>query len=188
MSTANVLKTFVLALAGMVGIFFGVGALLADRWVVESVRTVTAPPARVAPLLGDFEAWERWSTMRLTLGPQVQRTVEGEPGRPGHRVVWSGAAGRASLTIVRADAGAIAYEYHSHARDDAAPQLAGTGSITIAAEGEGTRVTWRDEGSWPDYAGRWFGWFGGLQVRVQQIQTTSLAGLQEALEQDPPPK
>lgn len=172
----------VLALGGMVVVFFVVGALLADRWFVENQRTIAAPPAVVGKLLGDFDAWEKWSTMKVTLGPQVTRTVEGAPGTVGHRVAWSGVEGGASLTLATVEDGRLVYEYHSRRGAEAQAFLAGRGIITFRADGAGTLVTWRDEGTWDNYPMRWVGWFGGLQERIRQIQTSSLEGLQHAVE------
>jgi hypothetical protein len=182
MSTGSALKTMVLALGGMVVVFFVVGALLADHYFVESHRTIAAPPAVVGKLVGDFDAWEQWSTMKVALGPQVQRTVTGAAGAAGHRVEWSGSAGGASLTLVTVEPGKVVYEYHS--RRGAGPEmdLAGRGGITYVAQGAGTLVTWHDEGQWGNYGMRWVGWFGGLQERIRQIQTSSLEGLQHAVE------
>lgn len=170
-------------LAGLVVTFYGVGALLADRWQVESRRTIAATPERVAALLGDFDAWERWSTMKLSLGPQVERKVTGAPGAVGHTVRGSGAQGGASLSIVRWAPGELAYEYHSQRPGASAEVLAGTGTIRWVASGGQVEVTWRDEAPLEGLAARWVGWFGGLQEHVKQIHTTSLQGLATAAEQ-----
>lgn len=182
---ARMFKTMAFTLAGLVVTFFGVGHLLADRWQVETRRSIAAKPERIAELLGDFDAWERWSTMKIALGPQVQRTVTGTPGTAGHAVAWSGAQGKSTLALVRFGPGELGYDYHSQRSTDAAPTLAGRGSITWTAEGDQVLVVWRDDAPLDSLAARWVGWFGGLQERVKQIHTTSLQGLAAAAESSP---
>lgn len=179
----NALKTMVLALAGMVLTFYAVGALLSDRWHVETTRSLEGSPQAIAAAVGDFETWQQWSSMKVTLGPQVERRVEGARGTVGHRVVWSGAEGLAMLTLSEVSGDALRYDYHSQRHGDATPTLAGRGQLRWRVEGDQTLVTWRDEGSWDQLAGRWIGWFGGLQERVKQIHSSSLTGLQSYLEQ-----
>jgi hypothetical protein len=189
MSTVKVVvRAMALAMAGMVVVFFAVGALLTDRWHVETVRTIRgeAGAGAVRALLCDFSTWPVWSSMNANLGPQTQHRVEGDAAAVGHRIVWTGAAGRAALRLTEVADGAIGYEFTVQRPDDAEATPRGRGRITWRAngtgDGGGVEVRWRDESDLRTYAERWFGWFGAIQESVRQIQQTSLAGLQEAVE------
>ena len=185
----HVLKTMALALAGMVLVFFAVGALLVDSWHVETSLTMKAPPARLVELVGNFDVWEKWSAMKVTLGPQDQRQVTGAPGTVGHKVSWKGREGEAVLSLTKVDADGVHYDYHSQRPGEATMTLAGQGRVTWRTDGGATKVVWFDESSWAQqplmnrFAGRWIAWFGGIQERVRQIQTSSLQGLQRVAEE-----
>lgn len=154
-NTKVVLKTMVLALAGSVVVFCAVSPLLADRWSIETTRTIAAPPDRVRALFGDFDEWEKWSTYKVAPGVQVERRVDGAPGTPGHRVTWSDPGGATWLTLVAVDDGGLRFEQRSRAAADPHDTLVSRGHVTWRAEGAGTRVTWRDEGAWSHYFERW---------------------------------
>lgn len=173
-------QTLALTLGATVLIFFGVGFLLADHWQVDTTRTVAAPPAKVEALLRDFELWQQWSQMKIDLGNQGSREVTGTPGAIGHRVLWKGAQGDTMLTFREFAPGKLSYDYHSRLPEAGEPLLVGQGSITWVADGDGTKVTWHDEGRFPHFLMRWIGWFGALQEQVRQIQSSSLAGLADA--------
>ncbi|MCA8948839.1 MAG: SRPBCC family protein [Planctomycetes bacterium] len=175
-------RTLVFAVAATLLVFYGVGLLLADHWDVDSERTVAAPPARVAPLLGDFATWQDWSGMRVELGAGMTREVSGEPGHAGHQIAWRGAQGAAILRLVEVGPGAIDYELLSQRAGDPDEAVVGRGRIRWQAEGDGTRVSWHDEGQADAIVLRWIAWFGAMQEQVRQIQTVSLAGLQKAVE------
>lgn len=183
----NALKTMVLALAGMVLIFLGVGSMLPDQWHVEASRVIQAPPAKVVALLQDFQTWEKWSSLKAEMGAGTQRVVSGTPGTVGHRVTWTGPHGTAMLTVASIDAESLTYDFHIQVPPAPEPQRKGQGRLRWVAEGDGCRVTWRDDGTWDGLALRWFGWYGALQEQVKQVQGTSLAGLQREFEEANPP-
>ena len=80
----------VLALAGMVLVYLGVGAILANEWQVDATRTVAVSAEEVGALVRDFRNWKKWSSMEARLGPQTTLEVTGEAGTVGHRMTWSG--------------------------------------------------------------------------------------------------
>jgi hypothetical protein len=180
-------KTLVLALAGTILIFYGVGMLLADRWYVETTRTVPAPVTKVVPLLGNFATWADWSQMNANLGPETTREVTGQPGTVGHQITWRGAQGHARLVLAGVADNRLQYEFWRQAPGETAAVLRGHGSVRweavpgASADTTATEVTWRDDGTWDNLAGRWIGWFGALQERMRQIQTSSLTGLEAAV-------
>lgn len=168
----------VFSLAGLILVFYAVGSLLADRWWVQTERVVGGAPAAVAALVGDLRTWEQWAAVQVELGPGTTRSFEGEPGKVGQRLVWNGPRGKAALAVTAIDAGGMAYAIGF---DVAEAGQKATGSVRWTADGERCRVTWRDEGVHANLFLRWFGWFGALQERVRQFQSTSFAGLEQQL-------
>ena len=177
-----------LALAATVVVFVGVGYLLTDRWSVDSDRLVTAPVERVEPLLRDFKAWQAWSGMTVELGAGMEQKFSGDPGSVGHQVMWTGAQGDAILRLAAIGPGRLDYDFLSRRPEDAEPTLIARGHIVWRTDGEGTRVEWHDEGELRNLIERWIGWFGALQEQVRQIQGSSLAGLQKAVDSPVQPK
>ncbi|MCA8967151.1 MAG: SRPBCC family protein [Planctomycetes bacterium] len=175
-----VFKTLVLTMAGTILVYYGVGAILANEWVVETSRSVTAPPAKVAAVLGDFATWKDWSQMDANLGPETQREVSGAPGTVGHAITWRGGQGLARLQLVEVTPASIRYEFTRQLPGEQELLLSGRGQVSWVPEGTGSKVTWRDEGKWDSMPGRWIGWFGALQERMRQIQNSSLEGLERA--------
>ena len=184
MSTSKwLLGALTVSLAGMVLVYFGVGQLLAREWSAENVRTIAAPPAAVAAVLGDFHTWEHWSSlgarMPESLGTETKATFAGAPGTVGHAIVWQGSRGMATLRLAEVAPDHLVCEFASQDAQETEVRVRGRTDLSWRAEGSGTRVVWHDAGTWPDLAGRWFGWFGALQEHVKQIQRVSLDGLQE---------
>ncbi|HEU4420182.1 MAG TPA: SRPBCC family protein [Planctomycetota bacterium] len=177
----------VLALAGMVLVYLGVGAILANEWQVDATRTVAVSAEEVGALVRDFRNWKKWSSMEARLGPQTTLEVTGEAGTVGHRMKWSGNQGQATLTMCAVAPGAIDYEFHSQGPQETQMLLRGKGRVEWVADGTGCRVHWHDEGKWDSLAGRWIGWFGALQERVKEIQATSLAGIERAVAESKQP-
>ncbi|MBL8730139.1 MAG: SRPBCC family protein [Planctomycetes bacterium] len=182
MSTPKVVfGAMVFACAGMVVVYFAVGLLLVDHWQVTTSRTIASPPARIAAAVGDLSTWEQWASVDATLGPQTHRSVFGEPGTVGHGLRWTGSAGTATLTFTSVTPEAIDYEFGGEdPQQQQRPRS--TGRIEWHDEGGSCRLRWHDEGTWPNLAGRWWGWFGAMQVHMQQLQSASLEGLAERVE------
>ncbi|MBM3975305.1 MAG: hypothetical protein FJ301_14520 [Planctomycetes bacterium] len=173
-----VFRCAVFSLAGLVLVFYGVGALLRDRWSVTSERPVPGAPATVAALVGDLHTWERWAAVQVELGPNTTRAVTGDAGKPGQRLVWNGPRGVAALEVTALDAAGMSYAIGFEVADGGHKA---TGRVEWAADGDRCRVRWRDEGVHANLFLRWFGWFGALQERVQQFQAASFAGLEQEL-------
>ena len=60
------LRIGLVAVVGVIALYFGLGSLLPTTWQVESTGFVPAPPARVVPMLADFGSWKDWSTIAGT--------------------------------------------------------------------------------------------------------------------------
>lgn len=176
-----VFKATALSLAGAILVGYGVGHLLADRWHVTTTHTLKAAPERVAAALLDLSTWEHWYGAKVDLGNPTRAAVHGEVGKVGHTLVWSGPLGEARLRLAAIEPGAVAYDYGVRNKDGSTGGN-GTGRIEYQQSPEGCTVRWTDRGVWDNVMLRWFGWFGALQERCQQIHDASLTGLERHLE------
>ena len=183
MSTKRVVFSALLfALAGMVLVMFVVGfTLLPDRFDVRTERSFAAPVQRVAALLTDLKSWYDWASIDANLGPQTTREVAGVPGTAGQVMRWSGQKGTATLRFTAVGDSGLEYEFGGVLADGRDYPWRGQGRIEWQPDGERCRVVWRETLVWDTLAGRWVAWFGAQQERVQQIQVSSLQGLDEVV-------
>ena len=182
------LRTMVLALAGSVLVFLGIGLILADGWEVSSTRPMDTPAAPVVERIVDLRRWSEWSALEFRLGSKTERTVEGVPGQPGQVATWRGPMGVAQLELTDITDDAVDYRLaYRYGDDDASAGGRFTGAIRwreLPPEGDGgpvTEVTWIERGSLDSLVARWSNWFGALQEKVRQVQGASLGGLEEAV-------
>ena len=173
------MKVDVLVLAGFVLDYLGVGNFLAKAWTVTSQAVVQGAPERVAAAVADLGSWSTWSPLDVPLGPETRREVSGQAGAVGQRITWRGPQGTMTLELVRVTPADIGYVLR--AGEQGGPDLK-FGRIAWDAVAEGTRIEWTESGFFPDFAARWFGWFGAIQERVRAFQQASLAGLQRAIQ------
>lgn len=173
------MKVVVLVLAGFVLVYLGVGNFLAKAWTVTSQAVVQGAPERVAAAVADLGTWSMWSPLDVPLGPETRREVSGQAGAVGQRITWRGPQGTMTLELVRVTPADIGYVLR--AGEQGGPDLK-FGRIAWDAVAEGTRIEWTESGFFPDFAARWFGWFGAIQERVRAFQQASLAGLQRAIQ------
>lgn len=176
-----VFKATALSLAGAILVGYGVGHLLADRWYVTTTHTLKADPERVAAALLDLSSWQHWYGAKVDLGNPTRAEVQGQVGTVGHTLVWSGPLGEARLRLAAIEPGAVAYDYGVRNKDGSTGGT-GTGRVEYQKSPEGCSVSWTDRGVWDNVMLRWFGWFGALQDRCQQIHDASLTGLERHLE------
>ena len=173
------LRIALVALAGVVALYFAVGSLLPTGWTVESTARIEAPPAAVLPKVVDFGAWKAWSSIGASVRPNTEVVVEGEPGTVGHRLIWrSGTELEAMLRVTAVDDDGMAYEFLNRVGGEMKPL--GAGSLRLQPDGAGTLVTWTDSMVVDSFAGRWFTWFGAQQEAAKTFQQTSLSGLKSS--------
>ena len=178
------LRAMLFALAGMMLVFLLVGFVLADEWHMDTNRRVPASPERVAALVTDLSTWPRWTAMQADLGPQTTREIKGAPNTPGQAIEWSGLRGRGIVAVEAVGADRLEYVVKSQSAANEPAATFAKGRIEWKADGQGTRVTWHEEGQCRNLVERWFVWFGAVQERVRQIQAASLTGLTRDLEGD----
>lgn len=186
-NTKFVLRAMVLALAGSVLVFLGVGMILADEWTVTTTRTMSAPVEQVAAPVRNLDAWQSWSSIDFQLGNPTKRSYSGEAGKPGQESMWSGPLGQAVVTLDAVTEDGVGYRIgYVYREANVGGKFAGT--ITWKATASGTEVTWTENGKLGSLIERWTNWFGALQDKVQQIQRASLAGLEEHVLEGNEPK
>jgi len=144
------LGTVVLGGGGLLlTLFLLVGWLLPSSWEAEATLVIPAPPAAVYPLLDSPEGWQRW-----TPWPEsgVQRSGVTRGG--GATLSWDDPElGAGSFTIVSATENQrVDYAVRVDEGD-----MRTDGTLTLAPEGAGTRVQWREEGDlgWNPLMGYW---------------------------------
>jgi hypothetical protein len=182
MSTSRfVLRAMVLTLAAMVLIFLLVGQLLAKSWRVETTRLLPVPTARVAALVQDLGSWSTWAGADVNLGSPTKRSVQGAPATVGQALVWEGPRGSATMTLTAVGSDHVEYALGRTVVGVDAPAPKAGGRIEWRQEGEQCQLRWIDYGDLDTLALRWFGWFGAYQHRYQQVQNSSIVGLEQKL-------
>lgn len=152
----NLWKKIALGLVGVVALFIVVGLFLPRTAHVERSIQVQAAPATVFTVLNSFRQFNRWSPW-ADIDPNAKTTFEGPESGVGAKMSWSGNSevGSGSQEIIDSQApskivvklvfGDFSGEFRA--------------SYLLAAEGEGTRVTWAYDG---DAGNSVFGRYMGL--------------------------
>jgi effector-binding domain-containing protein len=67
---------------------------------VERTGMIQAPASAVQATLADFNTFQKWSPWK-EYDPNMKITVEGEPGKPGHKYAWEGNkdVGKGTMTL-----------------------------------------------------------------------------------------
>lgn len=144
-----------LGLVGAVGLFVVVGLFLPRTAHVARSIEIQAAPATVFTVLNGFRQFGRWSPWS-DKDPQMKVAFEGPESGIGAKMSWTGnsAVGTGSQEIVDSQApgkvvvklgfGGFSGEFQA--------------SYLLAAEGDGTRVTWAFNGDYgSNIIGRYFG-------------------------------
>jgi hypothetical protein len=115
-----------------------VGFLLPGRWQVERSVLVAAPAATVFPLLDSPRGWDRWAPLG-----DVESSFAGPEHGPGASRSWDHPElgdGTFSILSTRPDR---EVQYRVEVQEGS---LVTQGTLRLAPEGEGTRVTWTEVG------------------------------------------
>ncbi|OJT26774.1 hypothetical protein BO221_01745 [Archangium sp. Cb G35] len=137
------LKKILIASATLVGLLLAIGLVLPSTFRVERSMTIQAPPEAVYPYVANLERWREWGPWRAEKYPGSQWTFGGPQEGVGAVHSWSGGSvGNGTLSLTQADPKTgVAYDMSvEHGR------YLVHGRISFAPEGQGTRVTWVDEG------------------------------------------
>jgi hypothetical protein len=177
------MRVFLVAIVGVVAMWFGIGGILPKAWQVESQTSVPrVGAAEVMPLLGSFGAWREWSALNTTERANASVTIGGEPGTAGHQITWTNADNEAILRLVKVGPLGIEYDFLNRVGAGVSLRRQGHGSITIHEGKDGCTLVWRDESLTESFTERWFAWFGAQQEAARKFQETSLGSLRNYLE------
>ena len=137
------LKKILIAFATLVGLLLVIGFALPSRFRVERSTTIQAPPEAIYPYVANLQRWQEWAPWSAKKYPDSQWMFGGPEAGVGAVHSWSGGrVGNGTLSLTEADPKTgVAYEMSvEHGR------YLLHGRISFAPEGQGTRVTWVDEG------------------------------------------
>lgn len=168
----------VVALAGMVLLYFALGSFLPQNWTVQTQRQVTSQPEAVVPLFADFGTWESWAAVAGTERGDTKIEIDGKAGEVGHAIRWRANQNEATMRLSAVHADGIDYEFYSRLGKDTEPRLRGRGSLRATKNEYGSMVVWKDEILLDGLAERWFAWFGAQQEMQARFQEASLSKLQ----------
>lgn len=146
---ARLIKKFAIGLTLAVVAGLGVAAALPRTWKVERSILIAAPAEKIVPLVVDLKRWQDWSPWTRAMDPALRNIYEGQQDGVGAKWSWLGPQmGSGKIEIVAVDAQSIEIE---ECIESAEPNARAW--FRFSAEGEGTRVTWRDEGTLPPLGG-----------------------------------
>lgn len=162
----------------LAAVFVVGGLLLPSKTHVERSIAIERPPAQVYAMLDSFKRFNEWSPW-YAMEPSAKYSYSGPDSGVGATMAWEGqTVGRGSQRIVESlpqSKVAMALEF------DGSQAAA---SYTLAAEGQGTRVTWAlDSDHGYNLVARWFGLV--MEKMVGKDYEQGLAKLKQVLESDP---
>ena len=120
----------------------GVGFALPSAYKVERSLVIDAPPERIYPLVASPRRWPQWSIWTRR-DPAMAIEYFGPESGQGAGWRWnSKTEGRGEMTFLTADpARGLSYKLYFPDYNSTS-----TGDFLLAAEGNGTRVTWTNHG------------------------------------------
>lgn len=164
-----------------VALLVALGFVLPRRWHVERSVQVAAPPERIYPMVTNLRRWQEWSAWTRDVDPLARRSYQGPEEGVGAGAAWAGPTlGRGKLVIVSSVA------EHGVKLDQAieGEQLNSHASVRFERNGDGTKVTWTDEGSLPPVLGAYLR--ATVEERLGAGLEASLAKLKAKVEALPP--
>ncbi|OAI52007.1 hypothetical protein AYO44_16805 [Planctomycetaceae bacterium SCGC AG-212-F19] len=142
-------KWLLLLVLGLAALIIGIPLFLLDgKYEVARETTIKAAPEAVHKQVGDLREWPNWLPF-VKQDPSVKTTIETPTGVGAHQH-WTSNQGNGKLTFTATDPHK-GVEY-TMLFDEKWPAQ---GSITYAAAGEDTRVTWRMTGQNSGVLGKW---------------------------------
>lgn len=143
------------ALGLVVAAVLAYGATQPTTWRVSVQQRIDAPPEVVHAWVIDLSTWPSWFAAPDPTG-QTTYTVAGPGVGAGSSFAWKGNGSFGELTVQTATPGeGITYTLVMEASE-----TNGYGSVRIEPDGDGSRVTWTDEGDMERFP------VGGLMARM----------------------
>ena len=133
---------------GIVALILVIAAIIGTKWDIERSVSIQAPVDRVWGMVNSLHQLNSWNPW-MAKDPNIHLEYSGMDGKTGASFAWKSQVknvGEGSQTIIAVDEGKALTS-----RVDFIKPFAGTGTayLRIAAEGAGTRATWRMESSTP---------------------------------------
>ena len=120
----------------LIGIL-GLGVAMSSSWEAEASDVIDAPVQDIMAYLDSPEGWRAWTPWPDSVFP-----TDGPARGQGAGMAWDDPElGDGSFTLTQVTATGV--QYHVEVNGGA---MVTDGTIELAAEGSGTRVTWREEG------------------------------------------
>lgn len=132
------LKKILLTVLVLILLLLGIGFLLPVDSDVERSVVIDAPASTIYPTLATLRTWPEWTAWSSEQDPDCEWSFEGPETGAGAVMKWEGRRHmKGTLTIDKADP--LTGIQYTLAMEDMDPMK---GSVTLAAEGSGTKVTW----------------------------------------------
>ncbi|MBL8924162.1 MAG: SRPBCC family protein [Myxococcaceae bacterium] len=169
---------FVGAVALLIG---AIGALLPRQWSVARSIRIEAPPERVLPFVANLRRWQDWAVWTKAMDPNLVNTFAGPEEGVGARWQWQGPVmGRGAMTVTAADLTGVSI-------DEAIESdvVNARGRLSFVPDGQGTTVTWSDQGTLPPMGGFFR---ENLEAMLGGHFEKGLSALKVLAEKQPPPQ
>lgn len=115
------------------------------KYHVERNTSIKADVQKVTSLISDFNQWKSWSPWNV-IEPGHQITVEGEPGKPGHKMSWEGEIiGKGTQELISSEGGTLKFKLVFLMPWKAYSDV----EFHVEQKGEETSVTWQLDSSMP---------------------------------------
>lgn len=148
----KILKRILTIVAALAVVFFAGAILIPPTYRVERVATIDAPAAKVYPLIAEPKAWQRWTVWNQR-EPGMKVAFSGAAAGQGAKWEWEGKDGKGSMEFTAA----VPDRSITYRLGFVEMNMYSTGALTLVPEGNGTRISWTNEG---DVGGnpmmRWF--------------------------------
>ena len=138
----KVVKWMAIVAAVLLAVFFG-GALLIDpAYRVERVAVINAPAPKVYALISDPKAWVKWTVWNQR-EPNMKMGFSGAASGQGAKWEWESKDGHGNMEFT----GAEPDRQIRYRLGFVEMSMVSTGALTLTPEGNGTRISWTNEGN-----------------------------------------
>ena len=179
------LKKILIALAAVLGVGL-VGLVVAiclqpSTYSIQRSATIAASPGAVFVRVNDLKEWDTWSPWK-ELDPNPKTTLSNPSAGQGATFAWSGndQVGEGRMTILESRP-----DQQVDIEQEFVRPFAGKSrhAFTFASEGDGTRVTWKMDGT-NDFLGKAMCLFMNMDSMVGGQIEKGLANIKAVVEKD----
>lgn len=186
------LRKMAIALCATAALGFAFGLFLPRDWSVERSVVIARSPAEIHPLVATPQRWHEWVVWTKGRDAHSRYSYAGPIEGADSERSWIGpVAGQGRIRIGESDpAAGVRITATLESNEPNAHILIRYEAVELGGEpggqrrGQGTRVTWRDEGRLPLPFGGYFR--GTLEETLSSMLEESLGRLKELAEQQPP--